>query len=241
MGLDMNLYRVSKPETVGEGDRIDYDMQLRECKGIEFIAADDPCLSDTVRKNSVMCFVKDRQILYEQILTDLFMLIGVKAKSAESYAAAFHSCRFFTKDNTYYVRFTASDKKAVRFLSRLGANSKRGKTASFVLENTDKFNIVCSVHDKDSIYIGQQRLCEAELSYDGKYTKNEWSKRCAFTLTDLAYQRGGLNETGWELLPENCTLCDDKELVHRLVDKGGLSREFIEKWEDGVTVFYVWW
>ena len=60
-------------------------------------------------------------------------------------------------------------------------------------------------------------------------------------LTDAAYQRGGLNDEGFEMLPENGSLCDDKELVRRLVEKGGLSPEFIEKWEDGVTVFFNWW
>ena len=60
-------------------------------------------------------------------------------------------------------------------------------------------------------------------------------KRCG------AGKRGELNDGGWELMPENASLCDNKELVKRLVDKCGLSPEFIEKLEDGVTVFYSWW
>jgi len=77
--------------------------------------------------------------------------------------------------------------------------------------------------------------------YSGRYNESEWTEHYAFVLTDLAYQRGDLSDEGWEMLPENGSLCDDKEIVKRLVEKGGLSPEFIEKWEDGAAVFYSWW
>ena len=58
---------------------------------------------------------------------------------------------------------------------------------------------------------------------------------------ELDYQRKGLNDYGWSLLPENCTYCFDKDVVEKLVEEGGLSETFIENWIDGETALYAWW
>ena len=52
-------------------------------------------------------------------------------------------------------------------------------------------------------------------------------------------QREGLKPNGWKLLPEGC--CDNKALIAHLVRRGGLSQDFVKKWEDGRTVFNAWW
>lgn len=74
-----------------------------------------------------------------------------------------------------------------------------------------------------------------------KYIFSQINKVFACTMDEIAYQRKGLNDDGWDLLPENCEYSDDKDNVQKMVDIGGLSESFIENWVDDHTVFYAWW
>lgn len=58
---------------------------------------------------------------------------------------------------------------------------------------------------------------------------------------EIAYQRKGLNDYGWELLPGNCVYSTDKDLVQEMVDEGGLDESFIDNWVDDCTAIYAWW
>lgn len=58
---------------------------------------------------------------------------------------------------------------------------------------------------------------------------------------EVAYQRKGLNDYGWSLLPENCTYSTDLDIVKEMVEKGDLSEDFLDEWVDGETAFYAWW
>ena len=58
---------------------------------------------------------------------------------------------------------------------------------------------------------------------------------------EVDYQRKGLNEYGWSLLPENCTYSTNYDNLVELVNKGGLSRSFLDNWIDGETALMAWW
>lgn len=58
---------------------------------------------------------------------------------------------------------------------------------------------------------------------------------------EVDYQRKGLNEYGWSLLPENCTYSTNYDNLVELVNKGGLSRSFLDNWIDGETTLMAWW
>lgn len=58
---------------------------------------------------------------------------------------------------------------------------------------------------------------------------------------EVDYQRKGLNEYGWSLLPENCTYSTNYDNLVELVNKGGLSRSFLDNWIDGKTTLMAWW
>ena len=60
-------------------------------------------------------------------------------------------------------------------------------------------------------------------------------------LEGIDYQRKGLTEEGWQLIPENCMYCDDKALIRKMTQVGGLSKSFMTRWRDGKTVFFPWW
>lgn len=58
---------------------------------------------------------------------------------------------------------------------------------------------------------------------------------------EVDYQRKGLNEYGWSLLPENCTYSTNYDNLVELVNEGGLSRSFLNNWIDGETALMAWW
>lgn len=58
---------------------------------------------------------------------------------------------------------------------------------------------------------------------------------------EVDYQRKGLNEHGWSLLPENCTYSTNYDNLVELVNEGGLSRSFLDNWIEGETALMAWW
>lgn len=58
---------------------------------------------------------------------------------------------------------------------------------------------------------------------------------------EVDYQRKGLNEYGWSLLPENCTYSTNYNNLVELVNEGGLSRSFLDNWIEGETALMAWW
>ena len=58
---------------------------------------------------------------------------------------------------------------------------------------------------------------------------------------EVDYQRKGLNEHGWSLLPENCTYSTNYDNLVELVNEGGLSRSFLNNWIEGKTALMAWW
>lgn len=58
---------------------------------------------------------------------------------------------------------------------------------------------------------------------------------------EVDYQRKGLNEYGWSLLPENCTYSTNYDNLVELVNEGGLSRSFLNNWIEGETALMAWW
>ena len=58
---------------------------------------------------------------------------------------------------------------------------------------------------------------------------------------EVDYQRKGLNEYGWSLLPKNCTYSTNYDNLVELVNEGGLSRSFLDNWIEGETALMAWW
>lgn len=98
-------------------------------------------------------------------------------------------------------------------------------------------SIYFSITDKDDI------TKEINIKNDdiSKYIYTIINKRHVCVMDEVAYQRKGLNDDGWQLLPENCQYCDEKNRIEQLCKVGGLSEEFLEAWVDNETVFYAWW
>ena len=59
-------------------------------------------------------------------------------------------------------------------------------------------------------------------------------------MTEVDYQRKGLTDEGWEILPDNNTYCMGYDLVQALTEEG-LSTSFLENWVEGETALYPSW
>ena len=238
MGLDMALYRVSKPENVSDGDRISERDRSEKYEDVQFLEPEDG-ICKTVMRYAVKCFCEKTSFDHTSAVTDMFVKLGADEAQAAVFAGCFRKTVSKSGSGFAETIFRTEDRKAKKFLKKSGVG-KRGNTLSVCIEKTESVTVECLAADNDSVTVRYSWL-EEEGYYNGRYNESEWAEHYAFVLTDAAYQRGGLNDEGFEMLPENGSLCDDKELVRRLVEKGGLSPEFIEKWEDGVTVFFNWW
>lgn len=73
------------------------------------------------------------------------------------------------------------------------------------------------------------------------YIYSQVNKLLACEFEEIAYQRKGLNDKGWALLPDNCAYDDDKSRIEEMCNVGGLSEDFRNNWVDGETVFWAWW
>lgn len=94
------------------------------------------------------------------------------------------------------------------------------------------------MYDEDKNSLGEVKIPYNDFS---KVLAEHDFEYYAFDLEEIDYQRKGLNDLGWSLMPENCEYDDSKERVKRMCEEGGLSGTFIDNWIDGETVLWCWW
>lgn len=242
MGLDMSIYRVTAPEGISEGDRIDCET-AKKYEHTEFRRPDDKDLSETVKRIGVRCTIQHRDIRYDDIIRDMLIKLGVKEKKAKLFSENF-KCGMVCSNKDAGIRAYRNTSNYLKMaLFRYKADGKEANYVSAELENTGTHSVEAVLTHKDRIEVLIHHLKGFDVEYTGKYSFTEWKDVIAFDLKELAYQREGLNERGWELLPDpdkEPALSDDKERVRLMTEEGGLSKEFIEKWEDGQTIFNGW-
>ena len=72
------------------------------------------------------------------------------------------------------------------------------------------------------------------------YMTQQVKQHYAWQSEEVAYQRKGITDEGWELLPNNCAYCFDKSVVKALIEEG-LNEDFTNQWVDGETALVAWW
>lgn len=90
-------------------------------------------------------------------------------------------------------------------------------------------------NDGDEIEIN----CVTEEDLTPYVTKNV-EETYVYKIEEVDYQRKGLTEMGWKLLPGNCEFCMDYDVVVALTEEG-LSETFLDNWVDGETALVAWW
>jgi hypothetical protein len=95
-------------------------------------------------------------------------------------------------------------------------------------------------NNEDHLFRGDRTLF---ISYDDieNFLYEREDEMYAIDLEFVDYQRKGLNDTGWDLIPENVSYSDNKGRITKMTLFGNLSESFITNWVDGETVFHPWW
>lgn len=236
MGLDMYLYKVSTPE-INEGEIINDIHEDPRCSGVKFINTDaENVLCDTIKKIAVKCIITERYYNMRKIITDYLMNFDVLEEKASEYAEKFYqggSSYSCTKQS--FSLYCDDNEEVKRILNSIGNSDET------ILETTPSMTTSIRYEkDYDRIVVSFT-VNETNMHYEGKYLITKNNKKYAVIMKEVDYQRKGLNDTGWSLLPENCCYCDDKDLICEMTEDGGLSESFIENWIDDETVFWAWW
>jgi hypothetical protein len=195
-----------------------------------------------VQRTAVRCIAEEWRYLPNYALYDMFRALGLSTETATEYSRSFRRNGYLGVLGEDALGMKTESAEVQEFLQKCGADGSlpSEKRRKITLENTMTYSLVCELAKPDYVRVRFLNPVKDKY-YAGKYICSEWFEEYAFQLEELAYQRKGLNDEGWELLPENDALCDDKELVRQLAEQGGLSAEFLDNWIDGCTVFHAWW
>lgn len=187
MGLDMFLYKVSKPDILKEGERYKSD-SIRSIKNLHLLSKEQQ-ICKTIKDNSINIICTEKVYSPE--------LIGKLVKKEVTYISKTSSMYCGEKCELKFDLF----------------NTNKEKIGEIILTEKDNDKVLI---EKDFEYI-------------------------AFMAEEIDYQRKGLNDKGWSLIPENCEYCDKKTVIRNMCSGGGLKKSFLEKFEKGKTVFLAWW
>ena len=136
-------------------------------------------------------------------------------------------------DNVTTIKVRSQYVNTTKMLEDYGYSNSA--TAYISMQSCDSIRYRVTDGDKE----GSIEMTHEEL--EEKYCYHVISKKLCCVLEEIDYQRKGLNDEGWALLPENCEYSDDKENIREMTEVGGLSPTFIENWIDNETVFLAWW
>ncbi len=240
MGLDMSLCRVLPPKGITAGDRISHDGWMK-MRGIDLIRTDSKELCDTIRRIGVICPFEEHFYQRELAVYDMFRKLTADEETAKRLAACFrYKGGMLAMPGQIAFGMESDSPEAADFLRSIGVQEKapHSECISVELESTPTYQLVCVIWKPTYIHV-EYRTPGDRDRYRGRYIRSEWRDYYFYSTEELAYQREGLKPNGWKLLPKG--YCDSKELIAHLVRRGGLSQDFIKKWEDGRTVFSAWW
>lgn len=228
MGLDMYLYEVRESGrepgfSINKKDRLSFDGEVLLSE------TEYNTLPEEYKKHLVKGTETSTLILIGQIATDIFKgnehtldnIIKVGSK---------HS-----KDETYlYHRINKDFVEMEVPKGRQVLDDTKDITVAYEFESDDSETYKLSIIFRENVEDGIQ-------NYKGKYVAERVDEVYSCMMDEIDYQRKGLNDIGWTLLPENCSYCGDRTVIENLCNRGGLSMSFLNNWEDGKTLFCAWW
>lgn len=233
MGLDMYLYEVSKPD-IAEGFSLTEDeIYTREEDGL-VLFNEEEYIAFPYKEYLVKGEIKKWYIEIKQILIDVMGLTSDMVITSK------------------YGGVKYCDNQTVNMLYITIKKDYKVKTGnSTVVQQDDGFAIKCNVElkeeDVETATYKAEVIFENSFTesggrkYNGKYIVEQYEVVYVVNLEEICYQRKGLTDAGWDALPENCSYCGDERVIETLCKTGGLSEKFLEKWENGKTVFCPWW
>ena len=88
MGLDMALYRVSKPEKISNGENTDQRTRSEKYGNVQFLEQEDG-LSVTVKNHAVKCLCENTSFDSRLAIVNMFVRLGLGGLAAAEYAGSF--------------------------------------------------------------------------------------------------------------------------------------------------------
>ena len=243
MALDMYLYHVVKPDDIAEGAWISWDKWLSRGKKTKFTRAERQYVCKTVQRNAVPCIVESRRHLMHFALHDMFRALKCGEETAWDYARSFKEKEVSARTGAFTFGMKTIMPEAQALLKASGADAElpAEKRRKITLEHTTEYGLECELAAPDFVFVRYLEPVEGK-AYSGKYIRSEWFENFAYRLEELAFQQDGISDAGWALLKgPDFLIWDEKERVQELVEQGGLSAEFLEKWIDGCTIFDASW
>lgn len=228
MGLDMYLYEVRESGrepgfSINKSDRFRFEDEVLLSE-TEYNA-----LPNEYKKHFVKGTETSTLMLIEQVATDIFKgnehtldkIIKVGSKYSKD------EIHLFYRINKDFVEIEVPKGRQV-------LDDTKDVTVAYEFESDNNETYKLSIIFRENVEDGMR-------NYKSKYVAERVDEVYSCMMDEIDYQRKGLNDTGWTLLPENCSYCGDRNVIENLCNKGGLSMSFLENWEDGKTLFCAWW
>lgn len=232
MGLDMYLYSFEKSKRE-EGFRIKQEEASEAYYYDEIFLTKDEYLrlNKDYQKYFVKGIVCESFLNLDEICKYIFKTDTVEKWQIESIGSSYvneHSKRFYMIKPAENSIFSFTNVKDL-----------------CLIDNAD-FSLTCTCSEgKNGKYGFTVDLIEKTspppfTKYKSCFISHKETEKYNALRYEIEYQRKGLTDDGWDLLPENCEYCFDSEVVEKLT-KEGLDSEFLNSWVDGKTAFLAWW
>lgn len=214
MGLDIFLYKLEEPKL--DTSKTYTEEELYE-KGYSFIEVDD----------------NERDEVYSQDIIDNFAVIVDVETQYDDDVAFFYEFQKkypekYSNIEDYYSDIESRTRKVgdnePYFDPRIVMQSISSQGMELKIVDYGPTYNDCDVDYSDLPYITISTKKEKDLE---QFTYTKVRPTYVIKKTEVDYQRKGLNDRGWELLPDNCTYCTDESIVELLVDEGNLSESFL--------------
>lgn len=227
MGLDIHLYHIEPPD-LAENDRLSYQDFLKISSTVSFIPPEQAC--DAIKNNAVSVYVEEHFYDLEQMLSDVLEHCGLNDRMRNDILKTFtRSGSSHSRDFSSWT-YETTDITAVRWLEDMPEHE-------FELEKLPaKQKLTCCIKENTitiTLFSGNAK------GYYGKYLRKRLTQQYACVMKEAAYQRG-IDDGGWDMLPDNCQYCDNRERIKEMVDAKYLYPDFLKNWTDN-SVLWAWW
>lgn len=227
MGLDIFLYKIEEPKL--DSSRTYTENELYQ-KGYSFIEVDN----------------NERNQVYSQDIIDNFaVIVDVETQYDDDVAFFYEFQKKYPKRYSNIEDYYSDVKSGTRNVD----DNAPHFDPQIVMQSISSQGMGLKIVDYEPTY-NDADIKYNNLPYITIYTKKETDlEQFTYTKvkptyvikkTEIDYQRKGLNDRGWELLPDNCTYCTDESIVELLVEEGNLSESFLENWVAGETALCAW-
>lgn len=221
MGLDIFLYKITKPNI---DTNTTYNPDLLNELDISFYSVEDN---------------KTEKIIPPHMIDNLTQIVNVVSNHFDNrllfkeFQKAYPELYPGSADNYFKNAFETKDDtpRKIRITSTGSSHTPDQISYTFVDYNNRDAN-----DEHPRIRISASTYDELRDTYMTQQVEPHY----VWQSEEVAYQRKGITNKGWEWLPNNCSYCFSKCIVE-ILNGEGLSDEFLDEWIEDKTALVAWW